>query len=179
MILIQWFFPRLTHPSVFSCSHPSLVHHHLVNFMELSRKPDKVSTFSDIARWRREVVLVRSELLCSILKSVNMSTQQQPPQKGLQCEKNTLWQHLLQIAPKNMWFWGWISRPLADTLVTVLHVLLSSFSPWSACSPSSGFCLCHGRYEMSLISRSPHLWKRDVVDNVFRWKTAFYICVYL
>lgn len=28
-----------------SCSHPSLVHHHLVNFMELSRKPDKVSTF--------------------------------------------------------------------------------------------------------------------------------------
>lgn len=61
-------------PPILSCSHSPLEHYLLVDFMELTRKSDKISTFSAIARWRLEIALIRLELLCPVLRSINMST---------------------------------------------------------------------------------------------------------
>lgn len=76
-------------PPIFSCSHSLLGHYLLVDFMELTRKPDEMSTLLAIA-----------EKGAIVLRSINTSTPQQSPDWGFQCEENTPGQHLLQIAPK-------------------------------------------------------------------------------
>lgn len=86
-----WCWPT---PPIF-CSHPPLEHYLLVDFMEFTRKSDKISTFSAIARWRLEIALIRLELFRPVLRSINMSTQ---PDWGFQHEENTPGQHLFQIA---------------------------------------------------------------------------------
>lgn len=98
-------------PTPPSSSHPLLEHYLLVDFMEITRKPDKMSTFSATARWRFEIGLIKLEIFCSVLRTINTSTQQQPPDWVLQCEENTTEQHLLQIAAKKE-FWGYITKSL-------------------------------------------------------------------
>lgn len=53
-------------PPICSWFYPLLEHYLLVDFMEHTRKPDKVSIFSAIARRRLEIAFIKLELFCPV-----------------------------------------------------------------------------------------------------------------
>lgn len=74
---------------------------------------------------------------------------------------------------------GESQNPLAGTLGTILHVLLSSLSPLVGCSPPPVFSWCHDWYESPLPPgpQSCEQPKRHVADHVFGQKAGFYVCL--